>query len=344
MENRIDIEILERYYNEGLLIKRNHPSLPLTIWNYSQHTQYYSKWDDITLRCRGLVTHSQTGEILARPFCKFFNIEEGKHVATEHFEVYEKLDGSLIILFWYIDQWVVASRGSFNSDQSNAAQRFFNEKLENIFETDTTYMFEFTSEWNKIVVDYQGENLTLIGAIKTHTGEELSWEKLKITANAAKCNIAKKYDGLLDVSLLKDLINKNEEGFVVKFSNGNRVKVKGEEYIRLHRIMTNLSSYDVWKNLMIGRRIALENIPDEFFEWIKSTEENIINDFNRIKNLHIEEYKKYAYIESAKEFARVVYGDKNLNAKILFNLRNNKEIDSIIWKMVKPEYKLPCRY
>jgi hypothetical protein len=42
--------------------------------------------------CRGLVTDSN-GIIMARPFPKFFNIEEEKHASTADFEVFEKLDG-----------------------------------------------------------------------------------------------------------------------------------------------------------------------------------------------------------------------------------------------------------
>jgi len=72
------LETLEKYYKEGWLIKQTHPELPLTIWNYSQTTQYEGKWDEVTLMCRGLVTYNETGEIVARPFKKFFNLEENK--------------------------------------------------------------------------------------------------------------------------------------------------------------------------------------------------------------------------------------------------------------------------
>ena len=50
------LETLEKYHNEGLLYKQVHPSLPLTIWNYTEKVQYEGLWDDITLMSRGLVT------------------------------------------------------------------------------------------------------------------------------------------------------------------------------------------------------------------------------------------------------------------------------------------------
>jgi len=95
------LETLNKYYEDGWLIKQTHPTLPLTIWNYSQTTQYEGKWDEVTLQCRGLVTDTD-GNVVARPFKKFFNMEEEKHTETEEYEVYEKMDGSLGIAFYMV--------------------------------------------------------------------------------------------------------------------------------------------------------------------------------------------------------------------------------------------------
>jgi RNA ligase len=111
------LEKLNKYYEDGLLYKQVHPTLPLTIWNYTEKVQYENLWDEVTLMCRGLVTDDK-GDIIAKPFKKFFNIEEGKYTPTENFEVFEKMDGSLGIVFWYEGQWILATRGSFTSDQA----------------------------------------------------------------------------------------------------------------------------------------------------------------------------------------------------------------------------------
>ena len=49
-------DILNKYYEEKLLYKQEHPTIPLTIWNYSEKVQYDNLWDDITIQTRGLVT------------------------------------------------------------------------------------------------------------------------------------------------------------------------------------------------------------------------------------------------------------------------------------------------
>ena len=135
------LSILNNYFEKKLLSKQTHPELPLTIWNYTNKVQYEGLWDEITMTCRGLVTDAE-GNIVARPFKKFFNLEENKHVATKEFEVFEKLDGSLIILFNYQNHWITASRGSFTSEQALKANELL--KKYNLFELDksNTYLFE----------------------------------------------------------------------------------------------------------------------------------------------------------------------------------------------------------
>ena len=84
-------------------------------------------------------------------------------------------------------------------------------------------------------------------------------------------NLVKRYDGVKDYTLLKDMIKDNEEGFVVRFFNGDRVKIKGDEYIRLHKIMTNLSTTGVWEVLSSGGEMddLIKDVPDEFYNKIK---------------------------------------------------------------------------
>jgi len=71
------LNILNDYKERGLLYSQIHPTLPLTIWNYTEKVQYESLWDEVTLSARGLVTDGN-GRVVARPFSKFFNIEEVK--------------------------------------------------------------------------------------------------------------------------------------------------------------------------------------------------------------------------------------------------------------------------
>lgn len=345
----MNLEILNKYYEDGWLIKSTHPTLPLTIWNYSIKTQYKGYWNEITLQCRGLVTDDK-GNVIARPFKKFFNIEEGKYTPTSNFTVTEKVDGSLIIVFNYNGNWIAASRGSFTSDHAVAASKILSPRYFRILNTNITYLFEYTSQWSRIVIDYgEEENLTLLGAIITETGIEMPRFLLKLTADDFGCDLVKKYDGIYDFTKLKGMVKDGHEGFVVRFSNGDRMKVKGEEYIRLHRIMTEISTKRVWEVLSEGKDmdIILDNVPDEFYDKIKKYEKKLRYFYYQMSEKvgKLFDYKMYGKyndkepITDKKEFAEWVFKQEVWMRPILFNMFNKKDYSKIIWKLLKPEFK-----
>jgi RNA ligase len=340
------LDTLEQYHKEGWLIKQTHPTLPLTIWNYSQTTQYEGKWDEVTLMCRGLVTDDM-GNIVARPFKKFFNKEEHKHTPTYVFDVFAKEDGSLIIAFQYKGSWVIASRGSFTSDQAIAAEKLFykleyHEKLDN---PEYTHLFEYCSDWNRIVVRYDTERLILLGMVENTTGNELSIDVLRsdfFQKEMGFLDVVKKYDGISDYTTLKGMIGNNEEGFVIRFSNGDRMKIKGEEYLRLHKIMTGVSTTSIWDVLSSGGNMeeVLKEVPDEFYDKIKEVVQDLVLKFESIQKNYLQHYlditdkivstNKKAFAEEAKKYA---------HPEILFAMLSGKDVAPFIWKIVKPEWK-----
>lgn len=333
----MNLKLLEKYYQEGWLIKQIHPLLPLIIWNYSQATQFERKWDEITLQCRGLVTDIE-GNIVARPFKKFFNIEENEHTPTSEFEVYEKMDGSLGILFNYNEEWVFASRGSFTSDQCVKFKEIFYKNHDDLLlSKSNTYLFEIIYPENRIVVDYGNEEkIVMLGEIHTQSGDELDLEfNMELGFN-----IVKKYNGIKDYKQLKSLIQDNQEGFVVKFSNGDRCKIKGEEYLRLHKIMTEISTKSVWEYLSSGDDIykLLQNVPDEFFEKIERYIDELESQYILIEAKAGNMFEKLKqFTDDRATFAK--YAKISSLSPILFKMLDQKSYREVIWNMIKPAYK-----
>ena len=337
---------LNKYHNDGLLYKQTHPTLPLTIWNYTPDVQYGEKWDEVTLQCRGLVTGTE-GDVVARPFKKFFNLEENKHTPTQDFEVFDKMDGSLGIMFKYNGEMVCATRGSFTSDQSKWMTEFAQKyNYQDIIVEGFTYLFEIIYPENRIVVNYDGqERLVLLGIINTETGEELPHNEL-----FEGFDVVKKYDGVRDYSELKGKVEQNSEGFVVRFSNGDRMKIKGEEYLRLHKIMTNVSTTGVWELLSNGGDINefLKDVPDEFYKKVKDYADLLKYGFYRVsedcgKSHHYFRYGKYSDREiepTKKQFAEHVmnHGHPPYRA-VMFAMWDGKPYDKLIWNVLKPEFK-----
>lgn len=345
------LEILNTYFEKGLVYKQVHPTLPLTIWNYTEKVQYENLWDEITLQTRGLVTDNE-GNVIAYPFKKFFNIEEKKFTPTENFEVYEKMDGSLGILFFYEGQWIIATRGSFTSDQAVKAQEILKSKylVESIPKGYTT-LFEIIYPENRIVVDYGNEeSLVVLGMTSRMSGKEMDYNSLLSIHNESGMPVVKRYDGIEDYSLLKKMVSNTHEGFVVKFSNGERIKVKGEEYLRLHKIMTNVSTTAVWEVLSNGGDMEnlLKDVPDEFYKKIKDYEKTLRYGFYQVSEYcgKFHDYFKYGKYDdkenepTKKEFAEHVM--KNCYSPyrpVVFTMWDGKPYKHFIWKIIKPDFK-----
>lgn len=348
----LDIKVLREYESNGWLITGKHDTLPLIIWNYSQQTQYEGHWDEITLMCRGLVT-DHYGNIISRGFSKFFNYEE------RHFEispdisdasVYEKLDGSFIMIFYYIDQWILCSKGSFHSPQSDMGKsicvRMF-DTLEHL-PKELSYCFELIHPDNQIVVNYGGDVRLVYLSSFYPNGEENNKSELF-------SDIVHEYTvDSFDYEKLKNNQIENAEGYVCVLPNGDRFKIKFENYKRLHSIVTNATTYTVFDSVSKTGDVGeiLENIPDEMYMWVKETKHSILKDFFNWKS---EVYSEYARlmefgIKTDKEFAELVKNEIT-NKKIIghvFSLRKYDPsrtiyMDKDIFSRIKPPFKKAFR-
>jgi RNA ligase len=400
---KYDLEVLSDYINRGLVIKQNHPTLPLSIYNYSRECQYNGLWDDITLNCRGLVLDTE-GNVVAKPFPKFFNYEEHKpeDIPNENFEVYEKMDGSLGIFFYYEEElsderryniwfnnnyetgmerffdpnnlpdfddpyyeptpkikgeWHMATRGSFTSEQAIKGMEILNKYNRVQLMENYTYLVEIIYPENRIVVDYgKEERLVLLGIVRTDSGEELDYSTMCNESDVTGIPLVMKYKTWgEDWETLKKEISKDNEGYVIRFSGGMRMKIKGDEYVRLHRILTNFSTKDIWELLRNNEQLEpfLERVPDEFDVWVKEVVRDLKYSFFNINDRVGKMYDYFRYgkyndkeVEpTKKEFAEYVMKQTEHLRPVLFAMwdNNNERVNDIIWKLLKPKYEKPFK-
>jgi hypothetical protein len=348
-----NINIINQYIDEGWITKTNHPSLPIAIYNYTRKAQFERYWDSITLACRALVLDNN-GNIVAKSFDKFFNLEELKDVKlpNEEFEVYEKLDGSIILAFIYNNEWVFASKSSFTSTHADEAKNLFYElKYDKIFSNlnDITIVFEYISDWNRIVVKYDRSRLVLLSMFAVNLNCEIDLTTIK-SIYSGNIDYPKTYTPD-SFNVLKNKIKSNEEGYVIRFKNGFRFKIKGEEYVKLHKIITNITTVDIWEALKNNDDISniINCLPDEFDVWVNQ----VINDIHREKtNLESEIIATYNtfnlvrdidgnIITTRKEFALWVLSLDCNYKSALFCLFDNKNYDKFIWEQIKPKLDKP---
>lgn len=270
---------LQARQQQGLIHRQEGPH-SLSLWTYSRTCQYESKWDPITIVARGLILHEATRRIVATPFPKFFNHGEittkgqwgtcadevtGYH---EPYEVFAKMDGSLIILFHWEGEWHTCTKGSFYSEQAKWAKAQLANYNTSFLEPGITYLLEAIYPENRIVVNYLGaRDLHLLSAY-WGDGEEVQTEWLKGHAKDLNIPMA----GYLIGAQLPDLIERaktlpaDEEGWVVRFANGHRIKIKGEAYLRLHRCIAGVTPLNIWRAMRDNADLDVmrRDVPEEF--------------------------------------------------------------------------------
>jgi len=158
--------------------------------------------------------------------------------------------------------------GSFYSDQCQVAQTMLKQYNMVTIPDHITLLAEIIYPENKIIVDYKGQKkLVLLGAFDRTTGEEVPPEQAEKYASLMFMEYAKKYDHTIEQMIaLQKTLPKDDEGFVVRFNNGLRVKIKGEEYLRIAKIISQMSPISFWESMEEGvvKRDYLLQIPEEF--------------------------------------------------------------------------------
>jgi T4 RnlA family RNA ligase len=334
----LNLGLLEQLIRDKYVSVQKHPQAELYIYNYTPLTQFDRNWNEITLACRGLILDSEYN-IVARPFPKFFNLEEhqSNEIPREPFEIYNKLDGSLGILYWLAGKPKIATRGSFNSEQAQIGTNILERKYQYVYSQlnpEYTYLFEIIYPENRIVIDYGDTNdLILLSIRKTATGEELPLNNIGFP-------LVERYDGITEIAALKKLKQSNREGFVIRFASGFRVKVKFEEYVRLHRLVTKLSNKTIWELLANNKSLEtiLDNVPDEWYDWVKKVDRNFKEQYRAIEAECQQVFQVFPLRKEAAE-----YYQTQKYPGILFAMLDKKDYSQIIWKILKPKYNKPFK-
>ena len=332
------LEGLDDLVEGGYITRRKHPSLDLYILNYTARTQYERLWNETTAQCRGLVVDS-SGKVVSRCLKKFFNFEEVREEVASRlelgtpFKVFEKVDGSLGITYWTPEGPRIATRGRFTSAQAMRASLMLKELYGSYgLDPEITYLFEIVYPENRICVDYGDlESLIFLGAIHTKSGVEVDSRDLPFEK-------AKEFEFGVGFDEMKRMNLKNREGFVVKFDDSFRFKIKFDDYVRLHSEIFSLSTKSVWTSLKDGRRTPVEMLAPELQDWAQSVELDLMRDFASIECSAAETFDSIKSL-SRKEFAMVAMNYRF--SSVLFHMLDERPYSDIIWKMVEPEFRRP---
>ena len=236
-------------------------------FKYTNETIYAQDWDLVTLNARGIVFNVVTGEVVARPFKKFFNYQEFFDEEGNHSLLYDKLpaewkpnisgparymekvDGSLGIVFWNGTKWQVKTGGSFDSSQARWAQKWFDENVDPLYMIQTrTYLFEIVCNDDIHPIHYDYEGMVLLSVISNKTGEEYSLEEIKQTAQLLKVRMVEIYnfEHFEDAVQWAKELPKTKEGLVITFDNGFKTKAKSDDWCELAKLFEGITKWNIW--------------------------------------------------------------------------------------------------
>ncbi len=325
-----DADLLTQMIDEGYVKVREHPEFSYQIYNYTDKCQWDGIWNDVTTRCRGLIIHTPTNEVIARPFPKFFNHNQeqaaGIITQTAHVKVTDKADGSLGILYPLpMGGHAIATRGSFISDQAQHATEIYHERYADQWEPvpGVTYLFEIIYRDNRIVLDYgDTDDLVHLATIDNHTGITLP----DSFADGWPGERVKHFPYTSLAQALAAQPRPNAEGLVVYYpETDQRVKIKQDDYVALHRILTGCTARTLWNHIAINWELAAgqtvrqveqglrvgpetvarvqaagtkwidkfhESTPEEFWTWVDTTIKQLQDDFERTLVDILREYRE----------------------------------------------------
>ena len=344
----INLALIKQRVSEGLISARPHKDdCDLIIYNYTPEAQFSRSWDEATLACRGLIMRGK--KVVARPFSKFFNFGEVPFTEFEglSFKAFEKFDGSLGIGYRAPDGIpAIATRGSFHSEQADWATAFLRENqvlaVNSFLNEGLTPLFEIIYPANRIVVNYgDRKDLVLIAVIENDTGVDRD-HVLEAKIHGWTGPVATPVETLdgetLTIQGLRDLELPNAEGFVLLFENGTRLKVKFEEYLRLHKLLTGLTEVKVWEMLQstMGQSFAAyrDYVPDEFYDWMVKVKDEIEKRYSEIERSCLSTLSQVNRGADRKTQADFI---KNMPySGIVFKMLDDKPYQEQIWKLVRP--------
>ena len=230
------------------------------------------------------ITYIKDGEdwVCYPMLTKFLNLNQGETVQynlvknKEISSVEFKEDGSLISMIHLPDGTVVPkTKMSFENDQTVMTKKIMNVN-ENIFSVvrrfqGLVFLFELVSPKNKIVLKYAKTELRLLQVRDMISGEYETPERVVEFANMMNIGSA----DLITGKSLDDLIEEREtvedvEGWVIKFTDGQFMKLKTLWYIEKHGLMDDLS-----KENRIIEMILNDTIDDVLGELENGSEEKV---------------------------------------------------------------------
>lgn len=245
--------------------------------------------EEIVNEARGIIFAHRAGtwKIVRFAFPKFWNWGESRaaEINWASFSVSEKLDGSLISVWFDNDEWHVSTSGTIDAYEADVMGRKFGDlfdiaaknvglNLEDLC-PNYCYTFEMVGPLNKIVVAYPETTLYHLS-----TRDMLTLDEVEVDIGVPK-PLTYEATCLEDVQAIVAAMGEDHEGVVVRDAQGRRIKMKTELYFRLHKLANNGSITDKYLVDLIRHNDVAEL--EVYFPEVKARVEELKVLYNNVR-------------------------------------------------------------
>ena len=346
------------HINDILPFIADRPEFKVTDKGWYSAINYMVAYDDsfdcpVRAECRGLI-FDKSGKLISRPYHKFFNVGEKSYTSVDSLDlsmphvVLDKLDGSMIRPIPCDTGFRLGTKAgvtdvAMNAEVFIADKPNYSEFIEYLLMIGATPIFEWVSRKNRIVVDYDKDDLILTAIRYNTTGRYVNYETTYDLATRYNIPIVrawgKSYCREGNVAGFVESIREwsdDAEGIIIRFDDGRMLKVKTADYVLRHKCKESIR---LEKNVL---SVILNDSLDDLLPLLDSSPSDrdriveFANDFNlaifnfcdTVSNLFEEGYAKYP---ESRDFA--VKYVKNVDPKYA----------PFLYKMLKSGNSNSCR-
>lgn len=326
----------------------------LSLFTYTNRCQYNkSQWNNTNTKARGIVFDTDTGTVVCRPFSKFFNLEERSNtkikVLTRKLQKQKafataKLDGTCVAVWNYKGEWRTSTIGHlFSPHAKYAAKTYLPRYSFDALPTDLTYMFEMIAPWDRYdkICDYgDRDDLTMLAAFETRWDEvEVPRSRLEMLAKQAGIPIVYEYPIYTPEAPWETQVPDSEEGFVLRFEDGQRIKIKSGWFMRWHRISDG-ATYKNVIDLMRFEKQTLAQVRKDAPPHVKQKVDDILNHIVQTKEeieREVDEWWSKAEDHTDYEACATLFKQAGQIQTILFaRMRGQEnEYDRRLWQEIR---------
>ena len=307
----------------------------------------------IRRECRGIIFDAD-GNLMSRPFHKFFNVNERTETQTHEIDmsqphvIMEKMDGSMIrpIL---VDGYLRLATKMGVTEVAMQAEEWLakysylrivvsrRDYLRSEIENGRTPIFEWVSPFNQIVIAYEEADLVYLGSRDNFTGEYFFDENAPFTK-------VPRY-GSMDGNILEYVDSQRgkegREGDIIRFADGHMLKVKNDWYVRIHKTIDRVRFDRNIVDLIINEDVddVIPMLPQEQVDRIRDFETRFWNAFrqteNRLYGLRIAAQQSYEDDRKRIALEMVPSLPNKTDAQFIFRMLDGSNIRDLLLDHVR---------